>query len=222
MNDKKPNPPKAVDFTFSVQKTRPEEKYKGPLQYYDNYQIGKYARSKSLMKIQEKMTRRALEISQVEPPAMTLDLGVGCGFSTMALMLMGYRAVGIDLNFAFLNYYHDLNINPVLGDMTAEMFRPHAFDLLVSISAVQWLFVLGDPEKTEKNLGKFARMCNNALKINGKLVIQFYPKSDEQMHKLGHKFKELDTFHGGFIVDNPQSPKKRKIYLTLTKVAKKH
>ena len=37
------------------------------------------------------------------------------------------------------------------------------------------------------------------------------------MHEIGKIFNNTDQFNGNFIIDNPDNPKKRKIFLYLEK-----
>ena len=53
------------------------------------------------------------------------------------------------------------------------------------------------------------------LKKKGKVGIQFYPRSEEDMILIGKIFSKKD-FSGNFIIDNENSPKKRTIYMILT------
>jgi hypothetical protein len=57
----------------------------------------------------------------------------------------------------------------------------------------------------------------NIIKHNGKAVFQFYPKNREVMETIGNIISENTAFKGNFIIDNPNSPRKRKIYLKLNK-----
>ena len=82
------------------------------------------------------------------------------------------------------------------------------FDVVVSASAIQWL---GKDELT-----KTAREINRVLKDRGILVIQFYPKSELEMLNTAKVFKNVG-FSGRIIIDNPENPRKREIYLTMKK-----
>ena len=58
------------------------------------------------------------------------------------------------------------------------------------------------------------------LKRNGILIIQFYPKSINILEEIGKIFVNHAPFEGGYIIDNENSPKKRKIFLKLVKYGK--
>ena len=50
---------------FDVKRKRPEELFENVRDYFNPEQINKYAKSKSMMRIQEKITSRALEILEI-------------------------------------------------------------------------------------------------------------------------------------------------------------
>ena len=55
------------------------------------------------------------------------------------------------------------------------------------------------------------------LKPKAKVLFQFYPKNDIIMKEIGKIFIENNNLSGNFIIDNPQNPKKREIFLILEK-----
>ena len=69
----------------------------------------------------------------------------------------------------------------------------------------------------EALLIKLTKSFYKTLKNNSKAVIQFYPKNNEIMEKIGNLFVTNTNFKGNFIIDNPNNAKKRKIFLLLKK-----
>lgn len=202
---------------FYIQHDRPEEWARNPLDFYTKERVKEYAESKSLMRTQVKITERVMNLAQISPPALILDLGMGCGFASTHLQFQGYRTIGLDLNHMFLNYYDIPNLNPIHADMRHFHFKPHTFDLIISISAIQWVLAERKYKKRHRFIKEIFTACNACLKPNGKIIMQFYPKSDESMKEFGGVISDLGFFTGNFIVDNAHSPKKRKIYLYLEK-----
>jgi 18S rRNA (guanine1575-N7)-methyltransferase len=198
---------------FFIRKERPEEIAGDPLQFYTQEEVQDYAQSKSMMRIQEKITQRILSIAQISPPAQILDLGMGCGFSTSAMFLRGYRTVGLDLSILFLRYLPIPELNPVHADMRQIPFAPASFDAIVSVSAIQWLLAEKNVIRRSNQLQYLATTTAELLRPGGKIILQFYPKSDDIMKELGAIFADIGKYNGTFIVDNLDSPKKRKIYL---------
>jgi len=70
------------EFRFDVKKKRPEETYEKVVEYFKGEILSHYANSKSMRKIQQKITARALEFmtfSRKDP--FILDAGCGPGFA---------------------------------------------------------------------------------------------------------------------------------------------
>jgi len=216
-NKKKKNKERSSQYEFYIKYERPEEYAKDPNEFYVAKRVNEYSQSKALMRIQEKITKRALEIAKIEPPARILDLGMGCGFASTHMFLNKFQVVGIDLNLLFLSYYEIQHLNPIQSDMRDIGFRHGSFDLILSISAIQWVLAEKNESKRIKHLKKIADQCNLILKPKGKIIFQFYPKSDTSMHEIVKIFNSTGQFNGNFVIDNPDNPKKRKIFLYLEK-----
>lgn len=206
------------NFSFNVKRKRPEEIYEKVSDYYKGNVLTQYARSKSMMRIQEKITIRALEILDLKSKnKLILDAGCGSGFSSFYLIAIGYRVVALDILSEFLNFYDNRQINPVVADMCMPPFKSNSFDGIISISTIQWIFRDINDKKMKKNLRSLALNFFHILKPGSKAVFQFYPKNNFIMDYIGKIFVESTSFTGNFIIDNPSRPKKRRIFLLLTK-----
>ena len=214
MGSKKKHP---NNIEFFIQNERPEEFARDPNQFYTLDRVKEYAESKSLMRTQVKITERVMKLAQIPAPAQILELGMGCGFASTHLRFNGYKTVGLDINNIFLNYYDIPNLNPMHADMRFFGFRPNSFDLIISISAIQWILAETKYKRRMRFIKEVFTACASCLKPQGKVIMQFYPKSDASMKELGSIVSDLGFFDGTFIVDNAHSPKKRKIYLYLEK-----
>jgi SAM-dependent methyltransferase len=215
--DRKQSQPKR--FEFVIQNERPEEICGDPLKFYTKDQVQQYAQSKALMRIQEKITIRVLNLAELSAPATILDIGMGCGFSTSTALLNGFRMVGFDLNRLFLTFYPIAELNPIHADARYVPFRQRQFDAVISISAIQWIIAEKVPAIRKAHLEFFARNALEVVRPGGKVILQFYPKSDEIMRYVGSIFDATGMCEGGFVIDNPEIPKKRKIYLVVTRTA---
>jgi ubiquinone/menaquinone biosynthesis C-methylase UbiE len=146
------------EYYFHVKRTRPEELYEDVREYYNKEMISWYATSKSIMKTQEKITIRAMELLNLKKRrALVLDAGSGPGFTAMYLHRIGHRTVALDIIPGFLNYYDIRNLNPIAADMLNLPFRPNSFNAIISISALQWIYRDISNKKIEskgKNLSK--------------------------------------------------------------------
>jgi len=206
------------EFYFDIKTKRPEELFEDVKDYYNLESIGKYARSKSMMRIQEKITIRALELLEIRSSKVRiLDAGCGPGFVALYLKELGYDTVALDIIFEFLKFYNLNEVNPIAADMSYLPFKPNSFDAIISISALQWIYRDINNKKMEDLLIKLTKSFYLALKYNHKAVFQFYPKNNEIMEKVGKTFRDNTKFTGNFIIDNPNNPKKRKIFLLLKK-----
>ncbi|PIU81238.1 hypothetical protein COS70_05125, partial [Candidatus Micrarchaeota archaeon CG06_land_8_20_14_3_00_50_6] len=70
--------------------------------------------------------------------------------------------------------------------------------------------------KTVENASKAAQEFWRVLKPNGIVVIQFYPRSEEEAMLAAKAFR-AKGFAVRLITDNPQNPRKRKVFLLLKK-----
>lgn len=203
---------------FEVRRKRPEDIHRDVTDYYNHNEISKYAKSKNIMNIQEKITIRALEILELtKNDAIILDLGCGPGFTGLYLNEIGYRIVSIDLIMDFLLYYDIKELNPLQSNMSFLPFRSQSFDAIISISALQWLCRNFNKQSTIDLMRNLAENTYDVLKPHSKAIFQFYPKNDIIMKEVGKIFIETTQFTGGFIIDSPNYPKKRRIYLILKK-----
>ncbi len=205
-------------YKFEIKRKRPEDIYRNVFDYYDSDEISKYAESKSLMNIQEKITIRALEILELNNKnALILDLGCGPGFAGIYLNELGYKIISIDLLLDFLRYYDIKELSPIQSDMSFLPFRSRIFDAIVSISSLQWLHRIYHSKTTINLIKNLAADVYKILKPSSKAIFQFYPKNDSIMKEIGKIFIESTPLEGGFIIDNPESAKKRQIFLILNK-----
>ena len=206
------------NYRFKVKRKRPEEIYNSVNDYFKGDTLVNYAKSKSLMKIQEKITIRALELLDLsEKEKLILDAGCGPGFASIYLKEMGYDVVALDIISEFLYFYDIKELNPIVADMCLLPFKSNIFDAIISISALQWVYRDSKNEKMKIKLIHLARSIDYVLKPNSKAIFQFYPKDNVVMKVIGKIFTEITDLEGNFIIDNPNNAKKRRIFLLLKK-----
>lgn len=205
------------DF-FRVKRKRPEDMFKDSEEFFKGEKISQYASSKAMMRIQHKITLRAIELLDIKKKkALILDAGSGPGFSSAFIKELGFKVVSLDINKELLNHYKIRELNPIVGDIRSTPFRSEIFDAIISISVIQWIFQPPITKTVEKGL---IMMLNNfyaILKDSSKAAFQYYPKSSSLIEKMGEIIKQTTRFEGGFIIDNPNIPKKRKVFLLLKK-----
>ena len=206
------------DYFFNVKRKRPEELFEIASDYFKNDTLSNYAKSKSIMRTQRKITLRALEILELRKNnCLILDAGCGPGFVAIYLNELGHKTIALDIISDFLYFYDIKDLNPILADMCYPPFQPSIFDAIISISALQWIYKDSNLEKKRLDLIGLFRSFYSILKPNGKVVFQFYPKNKTIMDAIGKIIAENTKLRGHFIIDNPNNPKKRKIFLILEK-----
>ena len=206
------------DYFFSIKRKRPEELYESVLEYFKDETLSRYAKSKSIMRTQRKITLRALEILELKKNnCLILDAGCGPGFVGIYLNELGHKTIALDIVLNFLKFYNIRDLNPILADMCYPPFQPNTFDAIISISALQWIYKDLNIKKMRVNLISLFESFYAMLKPKSKAVFQFYPKSKIILDSIGEIIAENTNFNGNFMIDNPNSPKKRKIYLFLIK-----
>jgi len=206
------------DYRFNVKRKRPEDIHEKVTDYFNSKTLINYATSKSMMRIQEKITIRALELldlKNINP--LILDAGCGPGFTSIYLKEIGYNVVALDLISEFLYFYKIKEINPICSDMCFLPFKSNIFDAIISISALQWIYKDLKDDSTRNNLINLTKSFECVLKADSKIVIQFYPKNEDIIKGIGKIFINNTNLDGNFVIDNPNNPKKRKIFLLLEK-----
>jgi len=195
-----------------VKGNRPEETCGSPENYYNSEEVERYSRIGGIRRTQEKLAYRILDLLKIPEGARFLDLGCGPGFSMTAYQNKGYRVIGIDMLAEMLAKAREKGLEVVEGDMRAlqEHFQAATFDVVVSASALQWI-------KSKADMLAVAKGVYYVLKPKGKIGIQFYPKSQEELELFASAFVE-SGFEGDIVTDNPDNPVKRTIYLVMKKL----
>lgn len=206
------------DYSFRVQRERPEDIYDSVFDYFKEENLENYAFSKSMQKIQTEITIRALEILDLQKKnALILDAGCGPGFASFYLRELGFKIVALDIISDFLFFYNLTDLNPIVADMCYTPFKPETFDAIISISALQWIYRDISDEVMERNFTNLITSFYEILKYGSKTVFQFYPKNDIILNNIKNIISRETEFQGGFIIYNPENPKKRRIFLELIK-----
>lgn len=205
-------------YHFEVKRKRPEELFNKVSDYFKEDTLKNYARSKSLMHIQEKITIRSLELLDLKlKSGLILDAGCGPGFTSTYLKEIGYNVVALDIISEFLYFYDIKDLNPLAADMCFLPFQPNIFDAIISISALQWIFRDKSSDLMKLKLILLSKNIEKVLKPKSKAIFQFYPKNNLIMKEIGKILIKNTNLRGTFIIDNPNNKKKRKIFLLLNK-----
>ena len=188
------------------------------------------------------MTLRALELLDLTPPSLILDVGCGSGLSGEILTsstpntntngdgdINGdgdggsggggpHTWIGMDISPSMLDIalQRDVEGDLMLADIGQGIpFRAGTFDAAISISAIQWLCSAESSDTSPT--GRLARFFNGlyaSLRRGGRAVCQFYPKNDQQRNMISQAAVKAG-FGAGILEDDPGT-KNVKLYLVLT------
>lgn len=190
--------------------TRPEDEYKNARFYYDEKEASRYANSNSMRKMQRELTLRALELYLPPLNFKILDSGCGCGFSLEVLREIGYENIkGFDLTPQFIQIAQKKGFNVKVGNLLKIPYF-EKFNVIISISALQWL----TSANIEENISKVAKEFKRVLEKNGVALIQFYPSSEKELMQTAKTFNN-SNFKVQVVTDNPRNAKKRKTFIVL-------
>ncbi|TFG17006.1 MAG: class I SAM-dependent methyltransferase [Promethearchaeota archaeon] len=193
-------------------------------EFYFGEKADFYAKSKWMERNQIKSTARALalledsrmggELSKSSEHLLVLDLGCGTGFSSHIIESAGFHMIGLDNSFDMLEKHIEKSApnkrNLVCGMIEALPFRKNTFNVMISISAFN--FILDKKLQIDKKrvLNEVANLIYEILEPNGRVVIEFYPKKvDIPLYMETLK----QYFEGGLIIDNPNQRKEQKFLI---------
>ncbi len=134
-------------------------------------------------------------------PSRVLDLGCGPGFYLQRLAALGHDCVGIDYSPASIAYAEDAakqaghNIRYLHQDVRSAEFGT-GFDLAVMI----WGEINVFPPQDAKAL---LRKCNNALKDNGRLLLE--PHNFDAVQKRGEEPSSQTESETGLFLGAPHT-----------------
>ncbi|MHA2280407.1 MAG: class I SAM-dependent methyltransferase [Promethearchaeota archaeon] len=156
--------------------------------------------------------------------SLMLDLGCGTGFSSEILIKNGFNVIGVDIlpdmllkarekkkSFKFKRY-----LSLILADINFLPIRKNIIDTIISISAYNFI-IHGKKNFNEKIelLNDTAKYLNKILKRGGKIIIEFYPKDDQELTIFNNSFTE-NGFEGFMVKSNPKQ-KSGQTFLLLKK-----
>ena len=186
-----------------------------------------YAKSKWMARNQIKSTQRALglledpriggELSSYLEDYIILDLGCGSGFSTHVIESEGFQVIGLDNSFDMLEKHMERTVpfkrNLVCGLIEALPFRENSVNMIISISAFNFILENVHQRDKRKKLREVSQSLSKVLKVKGRVVIEFYPKKED----ISLYLESLKNFEGGMIVDNPNQRKEQKFLILRSK-----
>jgi ubiquinone/menaquinone biosynthesis C-methylase UbiE len=189
-----------------VKRERPEEKIGSAIEFYDAQgEAERYAQSGAMQRIQRQLTLAALLYAEFHEGAKLLDAGCGNGYSALIAEEAGYNVAGFDISPTMVEIAKRSGVDAKVGDLRKIPFRAKEFDGVFSVSALQWL-------KTKNDLAQAAKEFYRVLKNGGGAVVQWYPKSEDEMLAAADAFKRAG-FEVTLRVENPENARKRRVFL---------
>lgn len=181
-----------------------------PELYYNEEEAAKYSHSTRIIRVQQAMTERCLELSGKET-GFALDVGCGTGISGRVLAESGFAWVGVDVSYHMLKLCPESCVHADVGECIP--FQPGTFDLIVSVSCVQWLFYSYRSSHVPlRRIRRFFSGLFAVLREDGVCVLQFY------CNKKQTEILKWEAVHAGFdgnlVVDSP-STKSEKQFLVM-------
>jgi len=156
--------------------------------------------------------------------SLVLDLGCGTGFSSEILIENGFNVIGVDILPDMLlkarekkkKMKFDKSLMLILADINFLPIRANKIDNIISISAYNFI-IHGKENSGEKIklLNDTAKHLSKILKNNGRIIIEFYPKDDQELTIFNNSFTK-NGFEGFMVKSNPKQ-KSGQTFLLLKK-----
>jgi 18S rRNA (guanine1575-N7)-methyltransferase len=161
---------------------------------------------------------------QMGDSSLILELGCGTGFSSEILVENGFTVIGIDIlpdmllkareKNKYVNFKKDLKL--ILADINFLPIRANTIENIISISSYNFII------HGKKNYGEKVKLLNETayhlskiLKKAGKIIIEFYPKDNQELTIFNNSF--VKNGFEGFMVKNNPNQKSGQTFLLLKK-----
>lgn len=195
----------------------------------------KYNNQKWMERNQKKTTIKCIEylfdkklgvergLLQEHDSNLILDLGCGTGFSSETLIENGFRVIGIEVLADMIKKAKHkqklLEINDlelIMADINYLPLKTDSIDHIISVSAYNFI-TYGTHSLREKRkvVNNTAKYLNKLLKEKGRIVIELYPESDDELDLFTSSFTK-NGFEGYMIKNNPEQ-KSGQTFLLLKK-----
>lgn len=200
----------------------PEQEFENPNDFYTKEEVKRYDNNTGMKKSQFLLTKIAFEILNIKITSSLkiLDVGCGTGFSLEYLLSKGVtkkNLYGIDVSKEMVKVSKKKEFNvKQLGFLELNRLKENNFDVIISISALQWILT-NKPEMQIKNeLKKIAKEIYYLLKAKGTFVLQYYPPNKKMNEILVSCFQKQKFIVEEYIY-NKESQKKIKYFYVFSK-----
>ena len=153
-----------------------------------------------------------------------VDLGCGTGFSTEIMLERGFRVVAVDilsdmlskLKTKKIHMTNQNNLELILADINNIPLRSSSISHAISISAYNFITHKAESIRDKMKItNRTARYLYKLLKPDGRIIIEFYPKDDNELEMFTSSFN-TNGFNGFIIKQNPNQ-KSGQTFLLLKK-----
>ncbi len=173
----------------------------------------------------EKLNKIDTTVNKMGDQFLILDLGCGTGFSSEVLLENNFRVIGIDKLPDMLLKAKEKKTNIIknsqfleliLADINSLPIRINSIEYIISVSVYNFL-THGSKNYKEKLkvINETAKYLNQILKKYGRIVIEFYPKDDQELAIFNDSFTN-NGFEGFMVKANPKQ-KSGQTFLLLKK-----
>ncbi|NCP71977.1 class I SAM-dependent methyltransferase [archaeon] len=196
----------------------PEKVFQDPNDFYTEDESNRYNQSSGMKKTQEELTKIALSLSSPFSNNLSLsvlDIGCGTGFSLEYLRYLGYLSLkGIDPSKEMIKIAKSKKLDVKIGGFQDLSKIYEKYDLILSISALQWVISNKSEIEIKNIIKKIAKDLKKILKEDGISIFQFYPDSETIFQTVFNAFKRF-FINSEMFIYNSDSLKKRKFFLII-------
>ncbi len=155
---------------------------------------------------------------------LILDLGCGTGYSSEILIQNGFRVVAIDILYDMISKAREKKrtsdnfkeLEFIQSDINNLPIRVNSIDHIISISSYNFIIHgLENYSEKVKLVNDTGKYLHNILKQYGRVVIEFYPKDDNELKMFNKSF--VKNGFEGFMVKNDPNQKSGQTFLLLKK-----
>ncbi len=150
-------------------------------------------------------------ISRISNSCLILDLGCGTGYSSEILIENGFRVIGVEILNDMIKRAYQKKINKltknsdlelILADINYLPLKADSIDHIISVSAYNFI-THGTHSQIEerKVVNNTAKYLRKLLKRKGRIIIELYPESDEELDLFTSSFTK-NGFEGYMIKDH--------------------
>ncbi|MBY8979655.1 MAG: class I SAM-dependent methyltransferase [Candidatus Lokiarchaeota archaeon] len=159
-----------------------------------------------------------------DEPSFILDLGCGTGYSTEILVERGFKVVGIDVLHDMISKVkhkknlmtNQNNLELILADINYLPLRNSSISHAISISAYNFITHRAESIRDKVKIAhNTAKNLHKMLKPDGRVIIEFYPKDDNELEMFASSFN-TNGFNGFIVKQNPNQ-KSGQTFLLLKK-----